>query len=836
MKKEYNHLQIEPKWQSVWEQEKIFTALDNDKNREKYFILFEFPYPSGEGLHVGHCRADSAMDAIARIKRMQGKNVIFPTGWDAFGLPAENYAIKTGTHPAQKTAENIKNYRRQVKSLGLSIDWDREIDTTDPKYFRWTQWIFLQLYKNGLAYRQKSLINWCPSCMVGLANEEVVDGKCDRCGAVTTKKEMEQWMLRITAYADRLIDDLHDADYPEKVKAMQINWIGRSEGSSVKFQVTSADSADKSHPISVFTTRPDTLFGATFLALAPEHESIQKIVSQEQKVQVQEYIQKALNKSNIERKENKDKTGVFTGAYAINPINNQEIPIWVADYVLSDYGTGAIMAVPAHDQRDFEFARKFDLPITQVIDSREKELDLSKEAFTDIANGFLINSGEFDNLSCTEAIEKITAKLAQNKMGEKTINYQLNDWVFSRQRYWGEPIPIVYCEKCGEVPLPEDQLPLELPEVPNYSPTATGESPLANIADWVNTTCPQCGGAAKRETNTMPQWAGSSWYWLRFTDPHNDTEFASKKNLQYWTPVDLYNGGMEHTTLHLLYSRFWHKFLFDQGLVPTNEPFKKRISHGYILGEGGIKMSKSRGNVINPDDIIKQYGADTLRAYEMFIAPYPDTAIWDTNGIKGVNRWLYKVWNLAQDIIIANDVILETPEQWLYDAGEIAETQLAVRVNKAIKKISGEYEKMSFNTVISHLMIFTNDLIAFQKELPIAKDPIAWRQTLEALLLLLSPACPHIAEELWQQMGHSKSICLMNWPQYDEKLFQNDLITIPVQINGVRRGEMTVATDLSQEEILSLAKQVPNIIKYLQGKKIVKEIYINGKIINFVIK
>ncbi|HPH78493.1 MAG TPA: class I tRNA ligase family protein [bacterium] len=980
--KQYNPGEIEPKWQSVWKEEKIFQAADFDQSKPKYYLLFEFPYPSGEGLHVGHARANSAIDALARIKRMQGFNVLFPTGYDAFGLPAENYAIKTGTHPAETTKRNIDHFRRQMQSMGLSIDWDREVNTTDPDYYRWTQWIFLQLYQHGLAYRAKKPINWCPSCQVGLANEEVVDGRCDRCGTVTTKKELEQWMLKITAYADRLIDDLAAADYPEKVKAMQINWIGRSTGAAIKFSIFNPASGPSTNFLEVFTTRADTLFGVTFMVIAPEHELVKNITTPEHAKEVADYVATALAKSNIERQENKDKTGVFTGSYAVNPINNEQIPIWIADYVLPDYGTGAIMAVPAHDERDYAFAKKFDLPIKEVvipkiidsgnppradkptvvrraiqaivinprthqiltlrwkqfpwttfvvggvkdnetlidaavrevaeetgyhqlkyirtlggpvqsnffaahkdenrqaifsalvfellddscaeIDPSEKEkheaswvtweemardpqlqcseFSLWQSRFAQelpalfVDKGVCINSSQFDNLDSVEAAKQIIDELAKRNLGQKTVNYKLRDWVFSRQRYWGEPIPIVYCDQCGEVPLPEDQLPLTLPEVANYAATNTGESPLANIAAWVNTTCSRCGGPAKRETNTMPQWAGSSWYWLRFVDPRNNTAFADQRKLAYWTPVDLYNGGMEHTTLHLLYSRFWHKFLYDQGLVPTIEPFQKRISHGYILGEGGIKMSKSKGNIVNPDDIISEYGADTLRGYEMFIGPYSDTAIWDTNGIKGVYRWLTKIWNLAQEIILVNEKIIEDPMQWTYDASEIREVALAAIVNRAIKKIGEEYDRYAFNTAISHLMIFVNDLLDYKTQLAFAKDPLAWRQTLEALLLLLSPSCPHIAEELWQQMGHQTSIGLASWPQYDAKLIAEESITVPVQVNGKRRAEIVVSSSATEAEALQIAKEMPNVAKFIADKTIVKEIYVSGKIINIVVK
>jgi len=828
--REYNPSQIEPKWQSVWQEEKLFQAKDFD-NRPKKYILVEFPFTSAEGLHVGHCLSYTAHDLMARRARMNGFNVLYPMGYDSFGLPTENYAIKTGRPPQEINAENTANFRRQMEQMGISFDWDREIDTSQPEYYRWTQWIFLQFFKHDLAYKKEMPINWCPSCKIGLANEEVVAGKCDRCGTKVTKKNLSQWMLKITAYADKLLEGLNEVDYLPQIKEQQINWIGRSEGANINFDIQNSP-----HQLTVFTTRPDTLFGVTYMALAPEHAIIKEIVSSEQRAEVEQYIDQAMAKSNIERQENKEKTGVFTGAYAINPANQELIPIWVADYVLAGYGTGAIMAVPAHDQRDWEFAHQFDLPIIQVIDQKNGQYDLKKAALTDIAGGFLINSGEFDGLACDDAIGQIAVWLEKNGTGQKTVNYNLNDWVFSRQHYWGEPIPVVFCDKCGTVPLPEDQLPLELPAVEKYQPTDTGESPLASVTDWVNTTCPTCGGPAKRETDTMPNWAGSSWYFLRFCDPHNDKKFADFDKLKYWTPVDHYNGGMEHVTLHLLYSRFWHRFLFDLDLVPTKEPYQKRIAHGMILGEGGMKMSKSKGNVINPTNVINEYGADTLRAYVMFMGPYEDDKPWDTQGVKGVSRFLYKVWNLAQEIILANDKIQETPEQWLYSATEIREVELATLIHKSIKKITEQYDKFSYNTVVSHLMILTNELIVLRDRFNPAEDPAAWRQALEALLLLLSPVCPHIAEELWHELGHTRSISTMSWPAYNPDLIKDDTVIVPIQVNGKRRGEIVVPTDISEEDILGQVKEIDNIKTHLAGKKVVKEIYVPGKIVNIVIK
>ena len=1173
--KNYNPQEIEPKWQSVWEEEKIYQGQDSSFKPKKY-ILIEFPYASGEGLHVGHCRPYTALDIVARKSRMDGYNVLFPFGWDAFGLPTENYAIKHGINPTIVTAKNTANFKKQAQRVGFSFDWSREIDTSKPEYYKWTQWIFLQLYKAGLAYKKKMPINWCPSCKTGLANEEVIAGNCERCGTPTTKKELSQWMLKITAYADKLLNGLKDVDYLPAIKDQQANWIGRSEGAAIKFKVHSSKMKDENIELEVFTTRPDTLFGVTFMVLAPEHELIDQITTSEQKKAVEKYVKLALVKSNIERQENKEKTGVFTGAYAINPVNQEQIPIWVADYVLSDYGTGAIMAVPAHDQRDLDFAKKYDLPIREVIipktidiknpprndkkntvrhsvqailvdpqngkilslkwkkfpwttfvvggvekgeseiQAAEREIkeetgyinikhiktlggpvqshyfaahkDVNRQAtvtahvfelvdnsqqeisseeksihelnwttWDEMTNdpnlacsefsiwkerffgtdklfselGVTINSGEFSGLDSVTVTKKIISWLQKQKLGSKKVNYNLRDWVFSRQHYWGEPIPIVYCEQCqnarqkvllihgfegsnqgnwfpmieqlleksgfeviapnlpdpahpdikqwldtlkpilqdfgphdivvghslgskaalhllaendikikhlflvasaiaeisqrdwkniqtklsnsdfaalqkfwqspldlrvvdqvvdsvtviisdddpliplhsrhdllagwnfeiwsgfghfqkkeipelltkilsfknnGLIPLPADHLQLVLPPVENYQPTDTGESPLAAITDWVETICPVCGGPAKRETDTMPNWAGSSWYYLRYCDPQNDTQFADFAKLKYWSPVDIYNGGMEHVTLHLLYSRFWHKFLYDQGLVPTPEPYQKRIAHGMVLGEGGIKMSKSKGNVINPLEVIDEFGADTLRGYEMFMGPYPDAIPWDTNGVKGVNRFLFKLWSLAQEIILVNEKIQETPDQWLYDSSEIKEVELASLVHKNIKRISSLYDKFSFNTVVSNLMIFVNDLNDLKRKFPLVKDTLAWKQALEGLLLLLSPICPHVCEELWHQLGHNNSINLMTWPQYNPDLVKEELLTIPIQVNGKRRAEIIITADLEEKTIISLAKSTSEVTKFISGKEIVKEIYIKGKIVNIVVK
>lgn len=806
MSETYNHLTVEKKWQKVWEDEKPFKASD-DYTKPKYYALVEFPYPSGQGLHVGHPRPYTALDIISRKRRMQGYNVLFPMGFDAFGLPTENYAIKNHIHPAVVTKNNIKHFTEQLKSLGYSFDWDRVVNTTDPKYYKWTQWIFLKLYKAGLAYKKEMPVNWCPSCKVGLANEEVINGKCERCGTTVVRRMKSEWMLKITAYADKLIDGLKDLDFIDRVKTQQINWIGRSEGAEVDFKLKDLD-----EKLTVYTTRPDTLFGATYMVVSPEHPLIDKYKDRiENWDDVVEYRKKASTKSDFERTElAKEKTGVpLKGITAIDPVNDKEIPVWISDYVLMSYGTGAIMAVPAHDTRDYDFAKKFDLPVIQVVAGPEGEVDLSKEAFTDVATGTMINSGFLNGLSVEEAKEKIKDFLEEKKIGHRKVNYKLRDWVFSRQRYWGEPIPIVHCDKCGYVPIPESELPLELPEVESYEPTDNGESPLAAMTDWVNTTCPCCGGPAKRETDTMPQWAGSSWYYLRYTDPHNDEALASPEAMKYWLPVDWYNGGMEHTTLHLLYSRFWHKFLYDQGIVPTPEPYQKRTSHGMILGEDGQKMSKSRGNVINPDDIVKEYGADTLRTYEMFIGAFDLAASWSTNGVKGCRRFLERVWKL-QDMVTDEDSF--SPEN-------------EVTMNKVIKKVSEDFENMKFNTAIAAMMELIN---LFYKEKKVTKKEY------ETLLVLLNPVAPHITEELWQRTGHSDRLYQQKWPSYDESKTVEADVEIAVQINGKTKTTISIGKDDPDDQVLENA--IRALGNRLDGKNIIKKIYVKGRIVNIVAK
>lgn len=806
MSETYNHLTVEKKWQKVWEDEKPFKASD-DYTKPKYYALVEFPYPSGQGLHVGHPRPYTALDIISRKRRMQGYNVLFPMGFDAFGLPTENYAIKNHIHPAVVTKNNIKHFTEQLKSLGYSFDWDRVVNTTDPKYYKWTQWIFLKLYKAGLAYKKEMPVNWCPSCKVGLANEEVINGKCERCGTTVVRRMKSEWMLKITAYADKLIDGLKDLDFIDRVKTQQINWIGRSEGAEVDFKLKDLD-----EKLTVYTTRPDTLFGATYMVVSPEHPLIDKYKDRiENWDDVVEYRKKASTKSDFERTElAKEKTGVpLKGITAIDPVNDKEIPVWISDYVLMSYGTGAIMAVPAHDTRDYDFAKKFDLPVIQVVAGPEGEVDLSKEAFTDVATGTMINSGFLNGLSVEEAKEKIKDFLEEKKIGHRKVNYKLRDWVFSRQRYWGEPIPIVHCDKCGYVPIPESELPLELPEVESYEPTDNGESPLAAMTDWVNTTCPCCGGPAKRETDTMPQWAGSSWYYLRYTDPHNDEALASPEAMKYWLPVDWYNGGMEHTTLHLLYSRFWHKFLYDQGIVPTPEPYQKRTSHGMILGEDGQKMSKSRGNVINPDDIVKEYGADTLRTYEMFIGAFDLAASWSTNGVKGCRRFLERVWKL-QDMVTDEDSF--SPEN-------------EVTMNKVIKKVSEDFENMKFNTAIAAMMELIN---LFYKEKKVTKKEY------ETLLVLLNPVAPHITEELWQRTGHSDRLYQQKWPSYDESKTVEADVEIAVQINGKTKTTISIGKDDPEDQVLENA--IRALGNRLDGKNIIKKIYVKGRIVNIVAK
>ena len=805
----YSPKKIEKKWQDIWDENKAFAAT-NDYTKPKYYALVEFPYPSGQGLHVGHPRPYTALDIVARKRRLQGYNVLYPMGWDAFGLPTENYAIKNKIHPKIVTKNNVAHFKDQLKSLGYSFDWDREINTTDPQYYKWTQWIFLKLFKAGLAYKKEMPINWCTSCKVGLANEEVVNGVCERCGSEVVRKVKSEWMLKITEYADKLIKDLDDVDYIEKVKVSQKNWIGRSEGGEVDFSIK-----DKEDKLRIYTTRPDTLFGVTYMVVSPEHPVIDKYKDEIGNWDaIVEYREMAARKSDFERTElAKDKTGIcIDGLTAINPVNGKEIPIWISDYVLMSYGTGAIMAVPAHDQRDWEFAKKFDLPMIQVVAGKDGvEVNLEEAAFTDVATGVLVNSDFLNGLEVKDAKVKMLEFLTEKGIGEKKVNYKLRDWVFSRQRYWGEPIPIVECEKCGYVPIDESLLPLELPEVDSYMPTDNGESPLAAMTGWVNTTCPCCGGPAKRETDTMPQWAGSSWYFLRYTDPTNTEALASKEALKYWLPVDWYNGGMEHTTLHLLYSRFWHKFLYDQGVVPTKEPYQKRTSHGMILGENGEKMSKSRGNVVNPDDIVNEYGADTLRTYEMFIGAFDLSASWSEDGVKGCRRFLDRVWKL-QDILVDGDS---------YSA------DMETKMHQTIKKVSNDFENLKFNTAIAAMMALLND---FYKKGQINKAEFA------TLITLLNPVAPHITEELWQKLGHTDYLYQQTWPEYDETKTVESTVEIAVQVNGKVKAKLNVSLDDTQEAVKEKVFAASSVQAAVDGKNIVKEIYVKGKIYNIVVK
>ena len=804
----YNFKEVERKWQEKWYREGTFNA-KNDYTMKKWYGLIEFPYPSGQGLHVGHPRSYTALDIIARKKRMEGYNVLYPIGFDAFGLPAENYAIKNHVHPKITTENNINHFREQLKSLGFSFDWSREVDTTDPNYYKWTQWIFIQLYKNGLAYKATMPINFCTGCKVGLANEEVVNGVCERCGSPVVQKEKSQWMLGITKYAQRLIDDLDDIDFLEKIKTQQRNWIGRSEGAEVNFKLTVGDDS-----LLIYTTRPDTIFGATYMVVAPEHNLIEKYADKITNLEeVKAYQEKAALKSDFERSEmNKDKTGVeIKGIKAINPLTKEEIPIWVSDYVLITYGTGAIMAVPAHDDRDFEFATKFNLPIKQVIKAKDGEVGELKEAFTDVNNGVAINSGFLDGLDSKEAIQKAIEYIEENKLGERKVNYKLRDWVFSRQRYWGEPIPMVYCEDCGWNPISEEELPLKLPEIQDYEPSENGESPLAKQTEWIKTKCPCCGKDARRETDTMPQWAGSSWYFLRYMDAHNDKALASKEAMEYWGPVDWYNGGMEHTTLHLLYSRFWHKFLYDIGVVPTKEPYQKRTSHGMILGTNGEKMSKSKGNVVNPDEVIEEFGADTFRVYEMFMGPFDQTAPWSVESIRGCGKFLDRVWNL-QDILVDGDEYCSKHEKMMH---------------KAIKKVSSDIEEMKFNTAVATFMTMINE---FYKDKEINKAEY------KTFLHLLNPFAPHMTEELYQMLGESKTIAETAWPKYDEAKTIDDEIEIPVQLNGKVKDVVKVAKDADEATVKNAVQASEVIQKALEGKTVVKEIYVKGKIYNIVVK
>ena len=800
----YNPSEIEPKWQKKWEEAGVFHA-SNTSDKPKYYALIEFPYPSGQGLHVGHPRPYTALDVVSRKRRMEGYNVLYPIGWDAFGLPAENYAIKNHVHPEEITKKNIARFKQQIQSLGISFDWSREISTIDPKYYKWTQWIFLQLFKNGLAYKKEMSVNWCTSCKCVLANEEVVNGVCERCGSEVIHKVKSQWMLKITAYAQRLIDDLDLVDYPDRVKTQQKNWIGRSEGAEVDFNTTAGDK------LTVYTTRPDTLYGATYMVVSPEHPFIEKWADQLQNLDaVRAYQAEAAKKSDFERTEvAKDKTGVrLEGVEAINPLTGTTIPIFISDYVLVSYGTGAIMAVPAHDTRDWEFAKKFDLPIIEVV----KGGDVQKEAFTDCDTGIMVNSGILDGMTVEEAKVRIKDYLEETGIGHRKVNYKLRDWVFARQRYWGEPIPIVHCEKCGYVPIDESELPLVLPQVDSYEPTDNGESPLSKMTDWVNTMCPKCGGKAMRETDTMPQWAGSSWYFLRYMDPHNDESFASKEALNYWHQVDWYNGGMEHTTLHLLYSRFWHKFLYDIGQVPTAEPYAKRTSHGMILGENGEKMSKSRGNVVNPDDVVNEFGADTLRLYEMFIGDFEKAAPWSNAGIKGCRRFIERYWNL-QSILID---------------GEAIRPEMENSFHKAIKKVSYDIENLKFNTAIAALMALMN---------VIAEKGSINKAELSVFTMLLNPFAPHVTEEVWSEMKLGEGMVTEQpWPKYDESKCKDDVIEIVVQVNGKVRARLCVAADIQKDDAIALAKAEDRIAAEINGKNVVKEIYVPGKLVNIVVK
>ena len=799
----YDFTAIEKKWQKYWEEHHTFAA-GTDYSKPKFYALVEFPYPSGQGLHIGHPRPYTAMDIVSRKRRLEGYNVLFPMGWDAFGLPTENYAIKNKIHPAIVTKNNIAHFKAQLQSLGLSFDWDREINTTDPEYFKWTQWIFLQMFKKGLAYKKEMSVNWCTSCKVVLANEEVVGGVCERCGGEVIHKVKSQWMLKITEYAQRLLDDLADVNYLDKIKATQINWIGRSTGAEVDFTTTTGET------LTVYTTRPDTLFGATYMVISPEHPYIEKWADKLSNMEeIRAYQEKAARKSDFERTEMaKDKTGVeLKGIRAINPVNGREIPIFISDYVLMTYGTGAIMAVPAHDTRDYDFAKVFHLPIIEVVAGG----DIEKEAFTDCATGKMVNSGFLDGLSVEEARVKIKEWLKENGKGHEKVNYKLRDWVFSRQRYWGEPIPIVYCEKCGYVPLPESELPLTLPEVASYMPTDNGESPLSTLDSFINTTCPHCGGPAKRETDTMPQWAGSSWYYLRYCDPKNKECLASKEVLDYWMPVDWYNGGMEHTTLHLLYSRFWHKFLYDIGAVSQKEPYMRRTSHGMILGEDGQKMSKSRGNVINPDEVVAQYGADTLRLYEMFIGDFEKTAPWSPSSIRGCKRFLDRVWAL-QDMLTD---------------GEEYRPETRALMHKTIKKVSEDIENLKFNTAIASMMALINEIYALGS---------INRAELRTLLLLLNPFAPHMTEEMYEVQNLGGVLNEQKWPTFDPALCVDEMVELVVQINGKVRSKLQVPVDGAQADVLEKAKAEPKIQDALQGKQIVKEIYVQNKLVNFVAK
>ena len=802
--KDYTPKSIEKKWQDIWDEHQCYRA-ENNSEKPKFYALVEFPYPSSNGLHVGHPRPYTALDIVSRKRRYQGYNVLFPMGWDAFGLPTENFAIKNKIHPRIVTEQNIARFKGQLKSIGFSFDWSREVNTTDPNYYKWTQWIFLKLFEKGLAYKQEMPINFCTSCKVGLANEEVVGGVCERCGSEVIRRVKNQWMLKITEYAERLINDLDTVDYIERVKIQQINWIGRSEGAELDFRISGGEDV-----LRVFTTRPDTLFGATYMVIAPEHPLIEKYMDRIKNIdQVEAYKEEVSKKSDFERTELvKEKTGIeLKGLTAINPATGKEIPLWVSDYVLMTYGTGAIMAVPGHDQRDWEFATKFNLPIIEVI----KGGDITKEAYTDTNSGILVNSDFINDMEVKDAISTMLDWVEKEGLGERKVNYKLRDWVFSRQRYWGEPIPLVHCDECGWVPIPESELPLRLPEVENYEPTDTGESPLAAIHDWVHTTCPKCGGPAHRETDTMPQWAGSSWYFLRYMDPDNHDRLASKEALEYWSPIDWYNGGMEHTTLHLLYSRFWHKFLYDIGVVPMPEPYAKRTSHGMILGDNNEKMSKSRGNVVNPDDIVKDYGADTLRTYEMFIGDFEKAVPWSDNGVKGCRRFLDRVWRLQEILVDGNSY---TPE-------------LESSIHKTIKKVSEDFENLKFNTGIAAMMSLLNEFNDFGR---------LNKKDFQTFLTLLNPVAPHITEELWEMAGLPGYLFQTTWPEYDQEKTIDKIFDLPVQVNGKVRGTVEVSLDESAESIKEKVFASPGVKKFTDGKTLVKEIYVPGKIYNIVVK
>ena len=799
----YNPNSIEKKWQKYWEENKTFKTSD-DKSKEKFYALVEFPYPSGQGLHVGHPRPYTALDIVSRKRRMQGYNVLYPMGWDAFGLPTENFAIKNKIRPEIVTENNIKNFKRQMQSIGFSFDWDREINTTDPDYYKWTQWIFIQMFKKGLAYKKEMPINWCPSCKTGLANEEVINGHCERCGGEVIRKVKNQWMLKITEYADRLIDDLKDVDYLDRIKSQQINWIGRSYGAEIKFSLKEVD-----EKITVFTTRADTIFGATYMVISVDHHLIEKYSDQIKNIEeIRSYRQEVAKKSELERTDlSKEKTGYkIDGLTAINPLTNKDIPVYVSDYVLMTYGTGAIMAVPAHDDRDYEFAKKFNIEMIPVIEGS----DIENSAFTETNEGNLINSEFLNGLSVNEAKQKMYEYIEEKEIGHKKTNYKLRDWVFSRQRYWGEPIPLVYCEHCGWVPLEEKDLPLALPKVDNYEPTDNGESPLSNIDEFVHTKCPKCGRDAVRETDTMPQWAGSSWYYLRYTDPHNGEAIASKENLDYYVPVDWYNGGMEHTTLHLLYSRFWHKFLYDIGVVPTKEPYMKRTSHGMILGDNNEKMSKSRGNVVNPDDIVRDFGADTLRCYEMFIGDFEKSAPWSENGVKGCRKFLDKVWRTQE--LVDEDSNFEKME---------------TLTHQTIKKVSEDYENLKFNTAIAQLMTLLNEFNNLDK---------ISNEQYKIFLILLNPVCPHITEEIWQRMGYEGYVHEASWPEYDESKTILDVIELPIQVNGKLRTTVEIGRDASEDEVFEKAIKDDVVAKYLEEGNVVKKIYVKGRIFNIIVK